>query len=362
MSRKRFCRYVGVVGIMVLCLTFIPITSARADTFRLVIGSGHPAVAHWVARAKDYFAAEVKKRVEASTKHKIVWVEAYGGTIAKVGGVLEAVEKGTLNVGVVVVPFEPTKLPVHNVGYYIYFSTSDVDKAARVGEKLYDQVPWLKEVFAEKYNQVYLGSYVNASYGLCTNFPIKTIEDLKGRKIIGAGPNLFLLKHVGAVPVQGVLNETYTSFQTGLIEGVLIFLDPVVSFRFYEVAKYYTNTDFGAIPGSSVLTVNKKTFASLPKEIQDIMVEVGKGYIWDSAKTGKVINQQAVETCEKKGMTFNQLPFEERVRWAKMMPNIAQERAKEADANGMPGSKVYKLYIDLLEKEGYKFPRKWEIK
>ena len=56
--------------------------AAMADTFRLSIGSGHPAdAAVWITAMRDFFAPEVAKRVAARTGHKIEWVSAYGGSV-----------------------------------------------------------------------------------------------------------------------------------------------------------------------------------------------------------------------------------------------------------------------------------------
>jgi hypothetical protein len=44
------------------------------------------------------------------------------------------------------------------------------------------------------------------------------------------------------------------------------------------------------------------------------------------------------------------------------LPNIADEKAKEADKKGMPGTQVMKAYLEEMEKAGFKWPRRWEIK
>lgn len=44
------------------------------------------------------------------------------------------------------------------------------------------------------------------------------------------------------------------------------------------------------------------------------------------------------------------------------LPNVADKFAKETDAKGLPGSVVAKKFMDYLEAEGFKLPRKFEIK
>ena len=67
-----------------LGLALGPLGSADAATFRLRIATGHPPAVVYAGQMKEYFQVELKKRVEAKTKHKIEWVEGYGGSIVKV--------------------------------------------------------------------------------------------------------------------------------------------------------------------------------------------------------------------------------------------------------------------------------------
>ncbi len=55
-----------------------------------------------------------------------------------------------------------------------------------------------------------------------------------------------------------------------------------------EVGKFYTEIGFGAITWHG-LTINKARLDKLPKEVQDIILEVAKEY---EAKTGTVNQEQ----------------------------------------------------------------------
>ena len=117
---------------------------AMADNFRLTIGSGHPAdAAVWITAMRDYFAPEVAKRA-AAKGHKIEWVNAYGGSVCKLGECLEAVETGLLDIADLHVAFEPAKLMAHNFAYFVPFGSGDpaiVAKAARQLGPRVDQRP-----------------------------------------------------------------------------------------------------------------------------------------------------------------------------------------------------------------------------
>lgn len=335
-------------------------TSARAETFRMSIGAGHPAeAAIWVGMIRDFFAPEVARRVEQKTGHKIEWVPAYGGSVCKLGECLEAIESGLLDVGDLQVPFEPTKLVALNFGYFVPFAAPDPVQAARAARKVYDTVPGLKALLENRHNQIFLAVGVVGNYGLVTTFPWEKVEQLKNRKIAAAGPNIPWLQAVGAVPVQSNLNEAYNAMQSGVYEGWVMFADAVVGFKLFEVAKNFTDTGFGAVP-TTVLTINKATWRKLPKDVQDIMLEVGKEYTEVEAKAVADKARKSLDAMKAAGTNIRTLSDAERATWAKSLPDIPNQRVAEIRKAGQPAEAV-DAYLKALREGGGKMPREWSV-
>jgi TRAP-type C4-dicarboxylate transport system substrate-binding protein len=331
---------------------------ARAETFRLTIGAGHPVpAASWVAPMQTFLQVEVKKRVEQKTGHKIEWVEAYGGSVAKLGEVLEAVENGLMDIGDVHVPFEPSKLLAYNFGYFVPFGTESVVLAGRAARKVFDTFPQLRANLENRFNQVYIATGAVTNYNLLTTFPWTTVEQLRGRKIAAAGPNIPWLQAVKAVPVQSNLNEAYTSLQTGVYDGWIMIPDATYSFKLHEVARNYTITSFGAIP-NTLITMNRNTWRKLPKEIQEIFLEVGREYTKVQTEASQTKGEQAIQSMKNAGTNVRELSWEEKVKWANALTNIPKEKADEIRKAGLPGEVVF-AYIQNLKELGVKFPRDW---
>jgi TRAP-type C4-dicarboxylate transport system substrate-binding protein len=331
---------------------------AHAETFRLTIGAGHPVpAASWVAPMQSFMQVEVKKRVEQKTKHKIEWVEAYAGSVAKLGEVLEAIENGLLDIGDVHVPFEPSKMLAYNFGYFVPFGTENVVQAGIAARKVFDTYPQLRTNLENRFNQVYIATGAVANYNLVTTFPWTKVEQLAGRKIAAAGPNIPWLKAVNAVPVQSNLNEAYTSLQTGVYDGWVMIPDATYSFKLHEVARNYTITSFGAIP-NTMITMNRNTWRKLPKEVQEIFLEVGREYTKVQTEASQIKAEQSIQLMKDAGTTVRALSWEEKVKWANALTNIPREKADEIKATGMPGEVVF-AYIQNLKDLGVKFPRDW---
>ena len=169
------------------------------------------------------------------------------------------------------------------------------------------------------------------------------------------------LEYAGVVPVQSSLPEAYTSMQTGVYNGWIMFPSGVVNFKLHEVSKYYTETGFGAITWHG-LTINKARFAKLPPEVQAIILEVSKEY---EAKTGTVNDAnypKQIEQLKSLGAVVKKVPDSVAVEWAQSLKNWPQEKATELDARGLPASQVLKLALEEAEKLGHKWPVRYEIK
>ncbi|MTW17656.1 hypothetical protein GJ689_15730 [Rhodoplanes serenus] len=338
------------------------VTSAAAqETFRLRIASGHPPVQTYVNLITTFFVPEVTKRVAERTKHKVQFVEGYGGSMVKVADTLEGVQSGIIDIGGYCFCFEPSNLPLHAFQVMLPFGTMSPVASVKLAREVYDQVPYLSKVLEDKYKQKLLGLIADNGYNLGTTFPWSTVADLKGQKIAGAGLNLKWLEYAGATPVQSSLPEAYTAMQTGVYNGWIMFASGWIQFKLYEIGKHYAETGFGAITWHG-LTINTATFAKLPKEVQDILVEVGREY---EAKTGTVNEEnypKQLDELRRLGVDVRKVPEQVREEWAKSLADWPRQKAKELDAQGLPATQVLELTLAAAEKHGHKWPVRYVVK
>jgi TRAP-type C4-dicarboxylate transport system substrate-binding protein len=337
-------------------------STVSADSITLRVGAGHPnGPAVYVADVANYFVPEVKKRVAAETDHTIEFVEAYGGAIAGVAETLESVQSGILDIGAYCFCFEPAKLFLHNFPYYAPFGPQDSVREMAAARAVYEKVPWLTEVFESEYGQKLLGLHGWDNYHLGTTDPWDKVEDLKGVKVGGAGPNLPWLEFAGAIPVQSTLPDGYLSLQTGVYHGWLMFPSAYLGFKFYEPAPHYTQIGFGAMAVNG-LTMNAKKFASLPADVQKIIMEVGMGYEQQAGVSLNGRQKAGLEGLAKVGAQMKILGEDARAGWATSLAGFPSRQAKDADGRGMPGTEVMNAYLAAVNDTGYSWPFSYEIK
>jgi C4-dicarboxylate-binding protein DctP len=335
--------------------------TAQAEDIKLRIASGHPAANTYVALMQSFFVPEVTKRVAARTKHKVDFIEGYGGSMVKTADTLEGVQSGIVDIGGYNFGFEPSNLPLHSFQVMLPFGTMNPEMSVKLARTIYDKVPYMTNVFEEKFNQRLLALISDTGYNIGTTFDWNAVSELKGRKIAGAGLNLKWLEFAGATAVQSALPEAYTSMQTGVYNGWIMFPSGWVNFKLTEVAKYYTEVGFGAITWHG-MTMNKARFAKLPKEVQDIIVEVAREYETMTGKVNLENYPKQIAELKRIGAVVKSVPDSVRLDWAKSLTEWPQQRAAELDKQGLPGTQVLKMTLEEAEKLGYKWPVRYPIK
>lgn len=343
--------------------------TAERQTIRLRVVAGHPNTVgtFWVKSLDDFFCREAEKRVLNKTKdYKLELTGHYGGTLAKIPEVFQTVENGLADIGFVMPLFEMSKLEPFNFAMWMPFTPPDLPIVIRAAQKTYNQFPIFNEVLA-KYKQVRIGSglSVQPSYQLISKFPVKTKEDLKGKKMGHGGPMLPWLSALGATSVQMSYPDVYTSMDTGVLDGYAMPANIVVGYKIYDVGKYLTKVNLaGATANNGVLTANVNSWKKIPKEVQDILIEVSNEYTWDMAKRAEAAEENAMAVFKNANVTVYTLPNEEKARWAKTLDDarVTAKVVAACKAHGFPAEEIANFYIKALGEEGYKFPYPVTIK
>lgn len=334
-------------------------SAASAEDITLRIGSGHPPGVVYAGLMIDYFQKELKERVEARTDHTINFVEGYSGSIVKVTEVLEGVQDGIIDIGGFCFCFEPSNLPLHAFQVMLPFGTMDPVQSLKVAQDVYAEVPYLTDVFTDKFNQVLLSRIADGGYNLGTSFPWKDLSDLKDQKIAGAGLNLNWLKYAGVSPVQSSLATAYTEMNTNVYEGWIMFPSAWVNLKLYEPGPYYTLIGFGSMTWHG-LTINQDTYNELPDDVKPILLEVAADY---EEQTG-IVNQKEYDRLVGKLrelITVNEIDPAVRKAWAESLADWPQSLADDLNEQGLPATQVLNLVLDKAEARGYSWPVRYKI-
>ena len=234
-----------------------PTPASAQETIRLRIASGHPPANTYVNLMQNFFVPEVTKRVAAKTKHKVEFVEGYGGAMVKVADTLEGVQSGIIDIGGFCFCFEPSNLPLHAFQVMLPFGTMDPETSLKVARAVYDKVPYMSKVFEDKFkpeaDRADRRQRLQPRHhdGVEQRSPTS-----RAQKLAGAGLNLKWLEFAGAsagarLAGRGLHGAADRRLQR--LDHVPVGLRQLQALR--EVGKYYTEIGFGAITWHG-LTVN----------------------------------------------------------------------------------------------------------
>jgi len=335
--------------------------SGERETITLKIGGGHLANGMaYTNVAQQFFQTEISKRAANETNYDIEWIEAYGGTVAKQSEGLTACQNGLLDVLVNSYAIDNKKLYLMNMPYYVPFSSKDATITTKAARMVMDQFPDVYEGLWSSYNQKLLALGPTGAYELITTFPVTCLDDLKGHKIAAAGANLSWLEGSGAIPVQSTLPDAYTSLQTGVYDGWVMWADATYRYKLYEVAKYFTPIGFGSMPIQGI-SVNLDIWNGLPEEVKEIFIDVAAEYEIKSAEAARDWDVSSLEEMEKQGVTVCEMPQTDIEKWTAGLPNVPQDKATEAEGLGYPGKDIWNAYIEAQKELGHEFPREWVV-
>ena len=344
---------------LAMALSVAAVPAMAAETVKAVVIDGYPAAALWVKEFTNFFIPEVDKRLAKSGDYVMEWQESYGGSIVKPKGVLEGIQLGLGDIGIVTTIFHNSKLPSQAISAVTPFVAADARAVAKAVDEIAREFPTMQNEFAAQ-NQVYLATgVVLDTYQLFSKNPINSLADVEGGKVAGAGMNLRYLEGIeGAAGVRGGLTDFYNMLQTGLVDHAMLWPEAAKTFKIVEVAPYMLRADIGAV-NSKTITVNKDYWDGLPGEVQDVLKEVA--VLYRDHVAGIAMDRAAAshDAYVAAGGTIVEMDAGEREAWANAIPDIAAEWAKGLDDKGEPGTEMLAAYLAKLKDAGYEGVRDW---
>ena len=304
----------------------IPSSSGAAE---ITLNLGHPfpeklaTLTSW----EKWFAAEIEKRTNGRVKIKIFWSQSLG----KTSDLPDLVQSGGVDMTMLVPGYYPARFPLAMASNQLWFVNWTNEEAFAVAKALY----WVDPIQSEldKQNMKLMYIQVLPKYQLWAWQELKTVADLKGKKIRSWGPYMpRLYSAIGAVGVNLVQADWFEAMQKHMIDGGFFSVSMGLASKVDEVAKYITMVDLGINTGPMCI-MNKDKWNSLPSDIKKIFQEVmaempamGKQLTIDAETAG-------MEKANAMGITL--VPFPERQKWIDALPDIRAQWADDMAKKGL---------------------------
>lgn len=256
----------NIFKISLFTLVFWPCSIYAAD-FELSFQTHYPPGSAQYTDVHVPWAENIEKISNGNLKVNIFPIDA----VVKGPEAIPSVKQGILDMAVWENFARQQEKP-----HLVFFSLPFIYKNARHGEAMlweaYKQIPEVKAEIDDVGEVVTMWS--SALYGISSMFPIRTPEDLQGKRVLFTNTEAGnLVKEWGGVPVFVTAADTYIGLQRGMGEAYIGAIPYQKSLRLFEVAKYIT-----VLPSSGAslyASVNKDVWADLSSEQQKLLKEEG---------------------------------------------------------------------------------------
>ena len=168
----------------------------------------------------------------------------------------------------------------------------------------------------EKIGVRYLGRWLHGGFYMYLKNPIKSVEEIKGKKIRTGPLYVFFLNKLGAAPVSIKPSDVYTSLERGLVEG---FCWPILGARglgWTEICKNVIDQSF--YEGDGTILFNTKKWEALPDPVKEKILKMMPGYETDMVNYYDDAIKKEKEVMVKSGVKFIKLEPEEAGKYTKM--------------------------------------------
>lgn len=255
------------------------------------VGATELSVATWTAPSHptqwagwEPMFAKLSAEKDVDLTFKIVG----GGALMGAKESLQGLGDGIADASILALTYNPSDLPTAQIVSELTMQSGDaLAVAAAVTEFIITACEPCQAEFAAS-NVVYTGNYATAPYALISKDPIRTPDDLKGKRVRtpGAAWDRFLTASGGTVVHTGSA-EMYEALDKGIID---VALQPAASLKTYslwDVAKSITLGSYGVYNAGPLLTFNKDSWAALSvaqrrailDAVPEALIKTTEGYL-----------------------------------------------------------------------------------
>ncbi|HBA33639.1 MAG TPA: hypothetical protein DCZ12_05850 [Gammaproteobacteria bacterium] len=335
------------LGFMVVALGVVLVTTASAAT--VVNFAAYVPTKHIVMQdVLIPFFNDVEKETNGSITFKL----HAGGSLASGKGSLAAVRDGLAEGALLVDLYTPKELAAIGMisGLAMLGKDPRVMSAASNEMILLSCPECLKSY--QRHSVTPLALYATSAYKLMCREPVKSIEDIKGRKIRAVGPYGIWAKELGAVPVRINSAEGYEALERGQLDCLVGSLAWLKSYSYWDVVKHVVDFPLGTYHAAAFFNLRTDVWEGLSKEEKKVIIDRIPAMIARAAN----LYLELDESIKKTGTAEHGLQFADPdPKLVEMMKTHQQKEIKRVAAQGdkrkvKNAEEIVNTYLEKVKK------------
>jgi TRAP-type C4-dicarboxylate transport system substrate-binding protein len=247
---------------------------------------------------------KVFAEISKETNGAINWKLVPGGQLADPKATFQAAGEGLMHAGLGIVTYVPNLIPSLNAIYSTVVFGDDVVAASGAAvETITLNCPsCVDEV--KKINLVLLSGWTSSAYRLACREPVRSLADLKGKRVRATGGSTELMNMAGATPISATLPEAVQLLQRGGLDcqfGVHTWLK---TFGYADFAKHLTDYPLGITGPAIGMLMNRDAWTKFTPQQKQIHLRKSARISAELALGQFVIENEAIlnEIKQTKGV------------------------------------------------------------
>lgn len=265
-NRKHFVQF-SIMVLLSVVFSMLTTQAQAGEIYRWKMST-------WASKGTlygDYIFPNFCENVKEMSGGRLIISVTGSGEVIGEAETFDAVRTGLLEVAVPYPGYYSGTVPQSLIETGLPFSLTNALEIDTLFRKRGFAEVLRKEVYAPL-GCYYLGPSIQPGTPLISKTPIKSLSDIKGKKIRAGGPQAKVLAKLGAKIVIVPYGEVYTALATGVVDGAVCGSSgETYDLKLYEMAKYYMRPD--VVPAQICpMLVNMKAWKSLPPDLQRILL------------------------------------------------------------------------------------------
>ena len=245
--------------------------SAAEEPIVLTFNLGMPPIhQRWVNAIKPW-CDELEKRSNGRIKIEPYFANALG----KRSDAMDSVRTGIADLAEAPFSSNPGAFPFHSQIFSAANPSMALGNAYEMLSDFYKAHPEVLKKEIKGVKLMFIHAYPVGDCVMTKSAPILKLDDIKGKKLgfEGGGLRFETMQALGASVVGMNMSDLYQAMQGGIIDGIVMDFDPLISRRYGEEVKHVTLLN---ITGTAFYVVmNQERYDSLPDDLKAIVDEAG---------------------------------------------------------------------------------------
>jgi len=295
---------------------------------------------HAQAKAGENWAKEIEKRTGGKVKINIF----AGGSLTPADQCFDGVVKGISDIGMSCFAYTRGRLPLLEALDLPMGYPSGMVATLVANDFVKKMDP--KELADVKV--LYL--HAHGPGLLHTQKPVSSMADLKSMKIRSTGLSAKIVESLGGVSVAMPQGGTYEALQKGVVQGTLAPMETLKGWKQAQVIKYTTDCTNIGYTTAMFVVMNKKTWNSLPKDVQKVFDDVSREWIAVAGKAWDDADAEGYKYSAELGNKVIKLSDAEEAKWKAAVKPVAESYIKSTESKGLPGKRAVQEVASLIKK------------